>query len=477
MTSKTSGHGSVNRRDALRAGAALGVAALAGASVPRAATAQGATGAPIEPRAGTWKPWLLTSGNQFRPPAPPDAAATAAEIQQLKAMAGRRDTATLDRIKFWDAGAAPYRWNEFYIEYSNITNVIPGSFASRANALINVAMYDAVIAAWDAKYTYNRPRPTEFDSTLTATAPVPRSPSYPSEHAATAGAASAVLAYLYPMDAQSFLNMAEEAARSRVVGGVQYPSDIAAGLDLGRKVAELAIERAKTDNSDARWNGVIPTGPGLWTGMNPGNVSEAEWKPWMLASPSDLRPPPPPAHDSEQMAMELAEIKNFMRTPRTTGLALGVQYGVYGGPGGYIPALRDISQRIFEERLDHNAPWSARAYAMLAVANMDIFITNQDAKFAFWSARPFQLDPSITTVFPTPNFPSYPSNRAAFSAASATVLAHLFPREADAFLRRANEIAESAIWAGIHFRSDIETGKAMGKQIAALVIDRIKDDA
>ena len=41
--------------------------------------------------------------------------------------------------------------------------------------LLNVAMYDAMIATWDAKYAYNRPRPTAIDSSLTAAVPVPNS--------------------------------------------------------------------------------------------------------------------------------------------------------------------------------------------------------------------------------------------------------------------------------------------------------------
>ena len=75
-------------------------------------------------------------------------------------------------------------------------------------ALVNVAIYDATIAAWDAKYVYNRPRPSEADPTLTTVVPNPNSPTYPSEHAAAAGAASTVLGYLFPKDAQSLIDKA-----------------------------------------------------------------------------------------------------------------------------------------------------------------------------------------------------------------------------------------------------------------------------
>src|SRR5215208_701139 len=430
----------VSRRAALRAagGVAVGTAFLGATALPRPARAQGPAGR-IEPRAGRWKPWLLSAGDQFRPAPPPDAAVTRQELAELTALAARRDAATLDRIRFWDAGSVAYRWNEIFIEYSNVTTQVAQTFAGRASALMNVAIYDAIIATWDAKYAHNRPRPTQADPSLVAAVPIPHSPSYPSEHAAAAGAAAAVLSALFPRNAAAFMAMGEEAAQSRLAAGAQYPSDVAAGLEIGRRVAALALERARTDGSDITWAGVVPVGDGFWSGTNPAGVAEALWKPWTLASPDALRPPPPPAFGSLKLARELAEVKNFARTPRTTALALGYNYGVYGSSGHHVLSVRQVGQRIFEEKLDANAPWATRAYASIAVAFMDAYIASQDAKFAYWTARPNQLDPTIATVFPTPNFPSYVSNRATFSATRAPVLSYLFPRDAAAFMREADE--------------------------------------
>jgi hypothetical protein len=465
------------RRTGLRAGAAAGAAALFGSSPRGQAPAQAATdGRPVAPRAGAWKTGLLDSGAQLRPAPPPDPAATQAELRELRALSARRDAAALDRITFWDAGAAPYRWTEAAIEWTHVRNALGPGLRDRAIALVTVAMHDAMVAVWDAKYAYNRPRPTELDSSLAAAVPVPQSPSYPSEHAAAAGAAAAVLGYLFPRDAETFAAMAEEAARSRVLAGAQYPSDSAAGLELGRKVAALAIQRGRDDHSDATWDGVVPTGPGLWTGTNPANVAARHWKPWVLASPDQLRPPPPPAHDSEQLAAELAELKRFERTPRSTGLALMWQYGTYGGPRGAADLLRHASQRIFEERLEANAPWAARLYALIGVSLYDGWIATQDAKFTYWSLRPNQLDPSLTTVFPTPNFPSYPSNRAAIGMA-AELVGHFFPRDVELFRRWGEEYSESAIWSGIHFRSDLAAANAIGRGVNQLLLDRISGDA
>src|SRR5262249_37820936 len=154
------------------------------------------------------------------------------------------------------------------------------------------------IAAWESKYFYNRPRPSLADSTLTPRLPVPRSPSYPSEHAAVAAAAAEVLAYLIPAEAADFRSLAEEAGRSRLYAGLQFPSDYFAGLELGRRVAAQVIQKARADGSDAIWTGTVPTGRCLWVGTNPGNVTAANWKPILLTAPGEFRPPPPPDCES-----------------------------------------------------------------------------------------------------------------------------------------------------------------------------------
>jgi hypothetical protein len=73
-----------------------------------------------------------------------------------------------------------------------------------------------------------------------------------------AGAAATILGYLYPGQAQDFAAKAQADSQSRVLAGVQYPSDVQAGLELGRQVAQQVIARAQADGSDAKWDGAIP---------------------------------------------------------------------------------------------------------------------------------------------------------------------------------------------------------------------------
>jgi len=187
---------------------------------------------------------------------------------------------------------------------------------------MHIAVYDAMIAAWDSKYAYKRPRPSAVNASLATVVPNPPSPSYPAEHAVAAGAASEVLAYIFPQRAEYFRQLADEAARSRLVAGVNYQSDIAAGSALGREVAALVIARGKADGTDAKWTGSVPTGPDKWTGTNPVLPMNGTWKPWVLSRSDEFLPGPPLPYDSLEKAAELAELKNFPRTPQSNNEAM-----------------------------------------------------------------------------------------------------------------------------------------------------------
>src|ERR1051326_5547184 len=193
----------------------------------------GAAFGQIEPSAGNWKTWVVSSGRELRLEPPPDRAATRGELQDLKLTIAQAPENVGMQVEYWNAGSPGYRWLQVLLNRLT-TQSLGTPRNTRAVALLNVAIYDATIAAWDTKYEYNRPRPAVHDRTLKTMIATPASPSYPSEHAAAAGAAAAILGYLFPADAQTYANMAQQAASSRLFAGVQYPSDVIAGLKLGR---------------------------------------------------------------------------------------------------------------------------------------------------------------------------------------------------------------------------------------------------
>ena len=460
-----------SRRAALKALAGGAAAATAFGVVGAGTAAAVADAGPIEPRAGTWTTWLLASGSQLRPPPPPSSTVTDAEVQGLRDLAARRDGAARDQVAYWDTGAPGYRWNEVVVARMLKDN-FNATFASHHLALVNVAIYDATVAAWDAKYAYNRPRPADYDRTFDALLPTPRSPSYPSEHAAAAGAASTVLGYLFPDDAAALNARAEAAGLSRLIAGVHYASDVQAGLELGRAVGALVVDRAKGDGWSQPWTGTVPTGPGLWNGTNPVAPQAATWRPWVLASPDQLRPPPPFAYDSPEKAAELAELRNFPRTPKTNADAFFWEYAA-GGTRSFQFWTDQIGRKLFEYGLNANPPQAARVYGTASVALYDAMVACWEGKYAYWAIRPFQLDPDFKPLFATPNHPSYPAAHGALSGAVAAALAGLFPRDAAALNGLADEAGQARIWGGIHYRSDVVAGLALGRAVARMVLDRM----
>ena len=109
---------------------------------------------------------------------PPDDRATATELQEVRTLAGQRDAAALERIRYWDAWSPSHRWNEKLADLGVHDNISTPA-GLRAFAPLNVALADAQIAAWDSQYAHQRKRPGELDGRLTAAVPTPRSPSYP----------------------------------------------------------------------------------------------------------------------------------------------------------------------------------------------------------------------------------------------------------------------------------------------------------
>ena len=426
--------------------------------------------------AGEWKTWVIASGKDHAVPAPPDAAATRAELEWLRATSTESDPRIVEQIRFWDSGPPSYRWMDLITKRQSAGQPVGRSMV-HAYTYVSLAIYDATVAVWNAKYTYNRSRPSMGDAGIQPRVQVPNNPSYPSDYAATAAAAAAVMAFLVPAEANHFQMMAEEAGKSRLYAGVEYPSDYLAGLELGRRVAEQVIAKIKADGSDAVWSGTVPTGPCMWTGSNPGNAAAANWRPLLLNSPSEFRPQPPLPCNSPEVQADLAAVKNFPRALTMANLNTNARALYWQTPEGVFPwAFAQLNRWVLEDKYEMNPPKAARAYALLGAVGFDVFIASQDAKFAYWYLRPSQLDPSLTPLFQAPNFPSYPSNHSTFSTARAEILAYLCPERADAIRAMGKEAGDSRIWAGIHFDMDNQAGVTLGKNIAQKFIAWAEND-
>jgi hypothetical protein len=223
----------------------------------------------------------MSTDGHFRPPGPPALASAqyAADYNEIKALgAAVGSTRSSDQSEialFWADGSGtetpPGHWNSI----AQQVGVAQGNTLednARLFALLNLAMADAAICAWDAKYTFDFWRPvtairngdldgnpaTEADPAWSSFIVTPPFPDYVSGHSTFSGAASAVLAMFYGTDHiafttgsdflpgvtrsfVSFSSAAEEAAASRLYGGIHFRSANEDGLHAGQDIGAWAV--------------------------------------------------------------------------------------------------------------------------------------------------------------------------------------------------------------------------------------------
>jgi membrane-associated phospholipid phosphatase len=406
----------------------------------------------------TWKTWLLDNPEQITIAAPPSLAESKAESKTIKQKMSQLDEKALSEIKYWDAGAPAYRWNQIapkLISWEKVDVVLrtPASW-------MNLAIYDATILAWKEKLKYKRARPNALTPSLKPAVNAPQTYSYPCEHAVTAAAAATVLAYFYPEKGDSILALAHTASQSRVNAGLQFPSDMEAGWKLGEQVANQIIEKAKNDGSANVWKGEINKDPKKWTGPYPLGITLASFTPMVLRSQDQFRPPAPPDFEAD-----MKELKNFKQTYKSRSTAY---YWANAGPEFWNEVA---SLKMFEYRMQDDALAAARVYAVLNAAYHDATIAIMDAKYTYWGIRPSQYDSTYKPLLATPPFPGYPSGHAAGAATSCAVLEYFFPADAKQFHQLAQECADSRFYAGVHFRTDNETALKMGQELGKYVVE------
>ena len=221
----------------------------------------------LPPGPQTPQPPTYVVDASFRPKlTPPPAAGSAhaqAEVDEILALNKSRTEDQYWRVVYWDRGSAVGPWIQIEL-HAISANALNPVRASRALSLVSAAVNDAIVVSSRVRAETRRTSPCEILPELSVLDYWCPEYSYPSEHAVVAGAASTVLGYLFPMDAQRYQDLAAEAATSRVWGGMAFRSDVDAGLELGRQVGQLAVARARADGSDAVWRGRIPTGSGMW---------------------------------------------------------------------------------------------------------------------------------------------------------------------------------------------------------------------
>lgn len=466
--------------------------------------------------AGTWKPILLTTANEFACPAPivttsPD---YIIQLNEIKSFQNQISNDERKLVEYWGAGAV-LRWNEIMRELVALHNLppyqnpdgtypIPSAnnplayptfpfanppYAARAYAYLSASQYDALVATYYYKQLYNRTAPFNVDANIQTLLPKSTLPSYPSEDAAVLGVSVEMLKLLFPGD-QDYINQrAEEHRKARLISGANVRSDLDAGEALGKLVAAKFVARARGDRAGAAVGNAT-----LWTKLKNDCIARGEI-PWIsqenperppmlpafgavrtflfdsLTMVTSVRPGPPPSTGSQQFKTELEEVYNLSKDLTREQLRISIFWAdglrTYTPPGhwNYI-AASDFANEHFSE------PRWARNMALLNMAMMDAAVACWDAKFTYFNPRPSQMDSRIKTPIGLPNFPSYISGHSTFSAAAATVLGYVIPSKAQLYTDWAKEASISRMYGAIHYRSDCEVGLTTGNKVGAFAVNR-----
>ena len=423
-------------------------------------------------KVGQWKTWVLADGNEIQVPAAPAETSdqTKAELAELRQLQNERSPSANTAIQYYNAVPATQRWHNLAFTLARAEKQSANRQA-RLAAILHTALHDAVIVTWTAKYQFNRKPPSQMAPDVTPVVPITGAvpapePSYPSEHAAIAGTAVGILTAFFPKEEANLKAMAAEVGQTRLLMGANYRSDIDAGIALGQAVAQQALARAATDGSDAKWTGTIPTGPGMWVGKDPLEPLLGTWKPWLMTRGDQFRPGPPPAVGSAAFQEELALLKRINSNPTPSQRAIATNFAAKSLDFTWEPAYALLRR----ERL--SVPREVRLLAPIAALQLDAYIAAHDAKYTYWSLRPNMADPTIVPLITVPNHPAYVSNAAIIASAVAELVGAMFPQEAAQWRYLGEEAGLSRIYGGIHYPSDERAGNQMGKSLAALAIQR-----
>jgi len=380
------------------------------------------------------------------------------------ATAQRLSAARAAGLPFTEGLASP-EWQEIARNFVMQSTVSRNSAAAaRVYAYLSVAQYDAVVRAEDdVGGNESEPEPAPVNGLGSGG----RS-RLETDRGAVAGASAAVLTYFDPADARLF---------EATAGPGQLHPDFARGEAVGRQVGAEAIARAITDGFDQPWTGTVPVGPGLWFSsakppQPPVNAQLPGMRPFFLRSADQFRPAAPPAFGSPWYLAALAEVRHISdtRTAEQEAIAL---FWARGAGTSSISGFWNVTAAgwIVESGLRERE--ATHVFALLDAAMMDAAIGCWDAKLTYWFIRPPQADPAIKLIpaIGLPNHPSYPSAHSCFSGAAAEMLSEFFPAKADSLDAMVNQAGLARIYAGIHYRFDVDAGQQLGRQVARFVGD------
>jgi acid phosphatase (class A) len=202
--------------------------------VPVASVTAPATALPAPPfsSGGYLTPVSLNLYRLLPPPPEAGSAQERAELDELLRLQATRTPAEVRRAQD-DATVSVFRFAD---ALGNPPGFNPHALPLVAELFARIGRDEGLFMN-PAKDAFGRPRPFLTEKRLSPVVPEPPSASYPSGHTTWAIAVAIVIADMVPERRAQIFARAEEYAHNREVGGVHYPSDVAAGHLAGTALA------------------------------------------------------------------------------------------------------------------------------------------------------------------------------------------------------------------------------------------------
>jgi hypothetical protein len=368
------------------------------------------------------------------------------------------------------------RWNQIATDAFAAAEVDPLT-ESRAFAIVQVAVHDALNAIDARAQTFTSPAPAAGETSVPA---------------AIASASHAALVALFPKGQATF-----DAELARSLDALAGGDAKVRGVELGQRCASAILAVRAKDGADRPIEVPAGTRPGEYRPTPPDFTPAfmGHWggiAPFALQSGAQFRPAPPPPVDGElarsevELVRRLGGEKDAQRTADESEIA---RYWYENSTQGWNRIARVVAR---SRKLDE---WqSARLLALVNLAMADGFIAGFDAKYHYDYWRPATAIRAAgasewLSYLWTPPVPDYPSTHTVLGAAAAAVLERFcgtdfvafesvsgapYPaitRQFWSFSQAVRENGASRVFAGLHFPTAVRVGYELGDQVGAWVYE------
>jgi hypothetical protein len=326
----------------------------------------------------------------------------------------------------------------------------------------------------------------------------PAGDSAASQDAAAASAAYKVLLHHFPAQ-RTALDESYTIAMAAIPEGARRE----AGRLIGEAAAVAAIAAGGIDPAIVQTPYRPRTTPGEWIGAALPVIDPfmSAFRPWAIPSAEALRPPPPPALTSPTWARDYEEVRRLGGRTSTERTPFQTLVARYRQAFDVTPSMR-----LAADAPGRTPVRNARMFALYQMAFDDSALAMSASKMHYNYWRPITAirngaddgneatapDPAWAPLLATPNFPEYPCGHCVVAAAIAEVMtAEVGPRPAGgvrvssqaiplsamqvlpSWDEWAQQVSDSRIYGGVHFRFSNEAGERIGRGAARIVLDRV----